>query len=411
MLTEEMGNKYLSDRAASLQALNRFSAHLPAYSQRRNVVEAGHPHVSRLSEAVKARLISEYEVASGILQQHAFKRAEKYVQEVYWRLYWKGWLEWHPEVWTEYRSELSQVRDMLTEEQRRLYTVVQQGESGVKIMDRFAQELVETGYLHNHARMWFAGYWIHVCGLPWHLGADFFYRHLLDADPASNTLSWRWVAGLQTQGKNYLPHAGNIRKYCCYPEAADPMLDEQLRRKSDKPEAGYQRAKRLDHWQQTQVPEIDEPYLLWIHGDDLSFWEQQQNMPQHQPVAGVMVQDENLTEEFAISELRSQFMRDVFTDARCRFESMSGLEVRWRFGSLVKEIIQEVKANEVAVVAGMLPAVGPLRSLLPKMQHELKQYGIRLVLWRRPEDEQVLPWAAKGFFPFWKSIQAEFLSS
>jgi deoxyribodipyrimidine photo-lyase len=65
------------------------------------------------------------------------------------------------------------------------------------------QELVETGYLHNHARMWFASIWIFTLRLPWELGADFFLRHLLDGDAASNTLSWRWVAGLHTKGKHY----------------------------------------------------------------------------------------------------------------------------------------------------------------------------------------------------------------
>ncbi len=67
-----------------------------------------------------------------------------------------------------------------------------------------------TGYLHNHARMWFASIWIFTLRLPWELGADFFLRHLLDGDPASNTLSWRWVGGMQTMGKTYLARADNI---------------------------------------------------------------------------------------------------------------------------------------------------------------------------------------------------------
>ena len=50
--------------------------------------------------------------------------------------------------------------------------------------------------MHNHVRMWFASIWIFTLNLPWQLGADFFMQHLLDGDPASNTLSWRWVAGI-----------------------------------------------------------------------------------------------------------------------------------------------------------------------------------------------------------------------
>lgn len=73
--------------------------------------------------------------------------------------------------------------------------------------------MVETGYLHNHARMWFASIWIFTLGLPWRLGADFFYRHLLDGDAASNTLGWRWVAGLHTRGKPYPARADNIATF------------------------------------------------------------------------------------------------------------------------------------------------------------------------------------------------------
>jgi deoxyribodipyrimidine photo-lyase len=61
--------------------------------------------------------------------------------------------------------------------------------------------------------MWVASIWIFTLRLPWELGADFFLRHLLDGDPASNTLSWRWVAGLQTPGKSYLARPSNIEKY------------------------------------------------------------------------------------------------------------------------------------------------------------------------------------------------------
>lgn len=61
--------------------------------------------------------------------------------------------------------------------------------------------------------MWFASIWIFTLGLPWALGADFFMRHLIDGDPASNTLSWRWVAGLHTRGKAYAARAENISRY------------------------------------------------------------------------------------------------------------------------------------------------------------------------------------------------------
>jgi deoxyribodipyrimidine photo-lyase len=70
------------------------------------------------------------------------------------------------------------------------------GRTGIACFDQWTGELLETGYLHNHARVWFSSIWIFTLRLPWKLGADFFIRFLNDGDSASNTLSWRWVAGL-----------------------------------------------------------------------------------------------------------------------------------------------------------------------------------------------------------------------
>jgi len=205
-------------RSAGLARLARFVPRAGAdYARMRNHdFGAGrHAHVSQLSPWLRRRLLTEEEVLQAVLTRHGLRTAEKFVQEVFWRAYWKGWLEMRPAVWTDYRAGVSRALDRVAVEAglRADWEAACHGETGIAGFDHWARELAATGYLHNHARMWFASIWIFTLRLPWELGADFFLRHLLDGDPASNTLGWRWVGGLQTTGKTYLARASNIEQF------------------------------------------------------------------------------------------------------------------------------------------------------------------------------------------------------
>ena len=200
------------------EALHRLAEFLPRagrdYAATRNA-DAGpddRANVSNLSPYLRYRMITEPEVIEALHERHSASAAAKFVQEVGWRTYWKGWLELRPEAWSRFLAE----RDAARDSPAALLRAVQQAEAGatgIEGFDDWAHELTTYGYLHNHARMWFASIWVFTLRLPWTLGADFFLRHLVDADPASNTLSWRWVAGLQTPGKTYLATADNIARY------------------------------------------------------------------------------------------------------------------------------------------------------------------------------------------------------
>jgi deoxyribodipyrimidine photo-lyase len=196
-------------REEGLARLDEFVAKAGRYAAMRSYDggAGNHAHVSRLSPYLRHRLIQEEEVVQAVLDRHAYGVVEKFLQEVAWRTYWKGWLEMRPLVWRRYQEDVASLA--LTDD----YAVACAGRTGVECFDAWAVELIETGYLHNHARMWFASIWIFTLRLPWQLGADFMLRHLRDGDPASNTLSWRWVAGLHTKGKHYLARAENIAKY------------------------------------------------------------------------------------------------------------------------------------------------------------------------------------------------------
>ena len=200
-------------RAAALARLAAFAPRAGrAYAAGRSRIAEGHPHVSGLSPYLRHRAVTEAEVAGAILERHAPDAAEAIVREVIWRTYFKGWLERRPSVWTDYWRDLAAARDRLATEGglRRGWEDACTGRTGIPPLDAWAGELAATGWLHNQARLWFASIWIHTLRLPWALGADFFLRHLLDGDAASNTLSWRWVAGLHTRGKAYAADAEAI---------------------------------------------------------------------------------------------------------------------------------------------------------------------------------------------------------
>jgi hypothetical protein len=175
----------------------------------------GRGNVSQLSPWIHAGLIGEREVLEAVISAHGPRAAEKFIAEVFWRIYFKGYLEQRPAIWDDFRAGRDSALAALEANAglRTAYAEAIEGRTGIEAFDVWAHELAETGYLHNHARMWFASIWIFTLKLDWRLGADFFLRHLIDADAASNTLSWRWVAGLHTKGKHYLARADNIARY------------------------------------------------------------------------------------------------------------------------------------------------------------------------------------------------------
>ena len=179
--------------------LDRLEAFLPfageCYTQTRNqdLGPEQRSNVSQLSPYLRHRLLSEPEVIARVLEVHSLS-AQRFIDEVMWRTYWKGWLEHRPALWDHY---LVRVRELCAEmDQGADWTDTYQravsGTTDIEPFNVWCRELIESGYLHNHARMWFAHVWLFVFRLPWQLGADFFLRHLLGGDPASNTLSWRW---------------------------------------------------------------------------------------------------------------------------------------------------------------------------------------------------------------------------
>ncbi len=202
--------KFETTRKGALDKLDHFIENeISNYNFKRNF-DFGpkrRENISCLSPYITHRLINEYETIKKVLKKYPYQKVEKYVQEVFWRVYWKGWLELRPKVWTDFVEDLKIIKDNGKLDQAK------NGETEIDCFNDWVKELKEFNYLHNHTRMWFASIWIFTLKLPWQKGAEFFLRHLYDGDAASNTLSWRWVAGIQTKGKNYVAQSWNIEKF------------------------------------------------------------------------------------------------------------------------------------------------------------------------------------------------------
>ena len=218
-------------REEALQDLEKYiNKEIVNYSTQRNFDfgPSNRKNVSCLSPYISHRLITEYEVTKKVLSKFPFQKVEKFIQEIFWRVYWKGWLELRPQVWTDFIEDLKGI------EEDKNYQIAVSGKTEIQCFNDWVNELKENNYLHNHTRMWFASIWIFTLNLPWQKGAEFFMKYLYDGDAASNTLSWRWVAGLQTKGKHYVAQGWNIAKFTnnkykdiSLNEDAPPLVDKR----------------------------------------------------------------------------------------------------------------------------------------------------------------------------------------
>ena len=394
-------------RHDALVSWNAFLPSAAAYAGARNHVKAGHLNVSRLSASIRFRTLIEDEIIEDTLKQHPFEASEKWLQEVCWRRYWKGWLEAYPQVWSQWRKQIRLLRKTLSAGTLARAEAVSSGRSGVACMDQIASELVATGYLHNHARMWWASFWIHVEQLPWELGADFFFRHLLDADPASNTLSWRWVAGLQTPGKSYLVRLSNIEKYAPgyldeNQAGSERLADGAVRAVVVQPSAGLER--RTPPAYPTFLSPPTGRQGLWLHPDDL--------LPESGPLAGLVpasiagyICDPVYRTTYGLSQKRIESLHTVTRDGLSRAASHYGCSsVVLDAEDPVEGLYAWACTHHLSEVVAFAPFVGPIHDMLSQIGMRFAAAGIRLTLIRRPSDEVAFSFATAGFFPFWQKM-------
>jgi deoxyribodipyrimidine photo-lyase len=390
-----MHTAFAPTRTAALERLSRFvplAGH--DYAARRNydLGPGRHTHVSTLSPYLRCRLLTEEEVLQAVLTRHSLQAAEKFIQEVYWRTYWKGWLELRPAVWQQYQNDLSRAWDSIQTQSglRIRWEQACKGETDIDCFNAWAHELVETGYLHNHARMWFASIWIFTLELPWELGADFFLRHLLDGDPASNTLGWRWVAGIQTQGKTYLARTSNIAKFTegrFHPKWQ--LVSEAVPRTGAPPPAPR-------FLPQSDGIANDARTALLLHEEDLSPAFMLKDI---QPVACAVLRPQLQFGPLQTAPHVEAFRAAALQDSVTRWQSRIGPVTHLADS---EALAKWARAAGVDQIATAYAPTGPVAELLDRYDHSRDAPPLRRVM--RPYDRAAWPHATKGFFPFKKYI-------
>ena len=378
-----------ASRAAALARLAAFAPRMgAAYAAGRNSDPGPgqRADVSLLSPAVRHRLVTEAELVGTALAHHGAARADKFIQEVFWRSYWKGFLELRPGLWDDYRAALARDRAALATNGglRKVYETAVAGATGIACFDAWMAELRDSGWLHNHVRMWMASIWIFTLRLPWSLGADLFLHHLLDGDAASNTLSWRWVAGIQTPGKHYVARAENIRRHTLGRFDPTGELDEAPMPLAAPPLPALRTLLRAD-----ALPAG--PFLLLLHEDDLHA---ESLLPAGALVAGiggVAVPERRGPTGCApqVAAYARQALEDSLSRAAQHFAAPAEM----------------LALEDVARWAAGRPVVTPFAPV-GWTAEALESVGVKLIRRRRDWDEACWPRATKGFFPFRESIPA-----
>lgn len=386
-------------RAAALDRIRDFAPHTgKTYAEGRNfyasALEGG--AVSALSPYLRCGMISQVELLCAVLEHHSEKEAGKFIAEVFWRTYWQGWLAMRPGVWEDYQTDLKRLFNEVQTQSglRQRWEAACLGQTGIAPFDHWAQELAQTGYLHNHARMWFASIWVHTLGLPWQLGADFFLRHLLDGCPASNTLSWKWVAGIQTIGKPYLATSENIEKF-----TQGQFADVQglAREPADLPAPPHPDPAPL--WEAGQ-PDTHLRSALVLHEDDLNPLHVLEGMTPL--IANVALMATARQTPWQIAPQVAEFRANALEDARARLakEIGPGAEVV----ASAQALADWATAHGVEQLVTADAPVGPTKDILDA--YDSLPDAPPLVRVRSEMDAAAWPHATKGFFKFRDHIPA-----
>ncbi|WP_425390517.1 FAD-binding domain-containing protein [Ekhidna sp.] len=272
------------------------------YGKTRNFIDGA---VTKLSPYISRGVISTKQVMKSVLDRgYDPKNIEKFIQELAWRDYWQQiWIAKGDEINKDLRREQPNVKN------HEMPKALIDANTGIKAIDDAIKEYYETGYLHNHVRMYIASIACNVGGSHWWVPAQWMYYHLLDGDWASNALSWQWVSGANA-GKEYYANQGNINKYC-YTRQKDTFLDVDY--------SEFENMDTPDVLRDTTIPELKTPLPK---SDELSvdikkptliynFYNLDPTWHQNKDVNRVLLLEPSVFEKYPVSQNSIDFMMNL----------------------------------------------------------------------------------------------------
>ena len=368
--------KFEPTRVAAINKLSNFLEEgIKDYSRLRNFDFGPNKrsNISSLSPYITHGIVNELYIIENSLKKNSFVKIEKFIQEILWRIYWRGWLELRPVVYTNFLADLKKLK--IDFKNNKNYLDAIEGNTNIDCFNQWVIELKKYNYLHNHTRMWFASIWIFTLNLPWQLGAEFFMKYLYDGDSASNTLGWRWVTGIQTKGKNYLANEWNIKKFTNnrfdnikISEKANPIIDERL--------YSIEKKKLIN-------PEIITDRFLLIFENNLSF--EYSDFKNNKFKKIFLILNENESREIKLSEKVINFKKKLIEDQKQRLEKNS-IDCEIINVNQIKNINDKIYA--------LYPFVGEDLNYINSNSFENIEYLYRKV------DQYSWQYCNKGFFNF-----------
>ncbi len=253
------------------------------------------------------------------------------------------------------------------------------GETEIECFNDWVNELKNFNYLHNHTRMLFASIWIFTLELSWQKGAEFFMKHLYDGDAASNTLSWRWVAGIQTKGKNYLAQPWNINKFTNnkykdvkLKETALPIIDK--------------REYKISPIQINKNDELNDHLIIFENEMNVEFLEQKK----YKKIYFVLLGNENRSVKLStkVIDFKKKIINSQLNENNFKAEFLDG-----------NDLINFTKTSKSFDV--IYPTIGENFSFLKRL---VKKNNLNINFITRKEDEFCWKFSNKGYFNFKSNI-------